>query len=156
MSPDPISPTAIPIENARRGGFDSRPIRQRRGLRRGLYKEIVMRLLLVWLINAVALIALPYLMSSIQVDSFAAALIAALVLGLINTFIRPLLVLLTLPATVLTLGLFIFVINGLLFWLVGSFVQGFHVAGFWSAVGGAILYSIISWALSALLLPGKK
>ena len=115
-----------------------------------------MRLLLVWLVNAVALIVLPYLMSSIQVDSFAAALIAALVLGLINTFIRPLLVLLTLPATVLTLGLFIFVINGLLFWFVGSFVQGFHVAGFWSAVGGAILYSIISWALSALLLPGKN
>jgi putative membrane protein len=115
-----------------------------------------MRLLLVWLVNAAALIALPYLMSSIQVDSFAAALIAALVLGLINTFIRPLLVLLTLPATVLTLGLFIFVINGLLFWFVGSFVEGFHVAGFWSAVFGAILYSIISWVLSALLLPGKK
>jgi len=115
-----------------------------------------MRLLLVWLINAVALIALPYLMSSIQVDSFGTALIAALVLGLINTFIRPVLVLLTLPATVLTLGLFIFVINGLLFWFVGSFVQGFHVAGFWSAILGAILYSIISWAMSALLLPDKK
>jgi putative membrane protein len=115
-----------------------------------------MRLLLVWLVNAVALIVLPYLMSSIQVDSFAAALIAALVLGLINTFIRPLLVLLTLPATVLTLGLFIFVINGLLFWFVGSFVEGFHVAGFWAAVGGAILYSIISWALSSLLLSGRK
>ena len=115
-----------------------------------------MRLLLVCLINAVALIALPYLMSSIQVDSFTTALIAALVLGLINTFIRPLLVILTLPATVLTLGLFIFVINGLLFWFVGSFVQGFHVAGFWSAIGGAILYSIISWALSALILHGKK
>src|SRR5215831_10547197 len=111
-----------------------------------------MRLILVWLINTVALLALPYLMSSIQVDSFAAALIAALVLGLINTFIRPLLILLTLPATLLTLGLFIFVINGLLFWAVGSWVQGFHVAGFWSAVGGAILYSIISWALSAILL----
>ena len=115
-----------------------------------------MRILLVWLINAVALIALPYLMSSIQVDSFATALIAALVLGLINTFIRPLLVLLTLPATLLTLGLFIFVINGLLFWLAGSFIEGFHVGGFWSGVGGAILYSIISWALSALFLRGKK
>jgi putative membrane protein len=111
-----------------------------------------MRLLVVWLINALALLALPYLMSSIQVDSFTTALVAALVLGLINTFIRPLLVLLTLPATLLTLGLFIFVINGLLFWLVGSFVQGFHVGGFWPAVGGAILYSIISWALSSLLL----
>jgi len=110
-----------------------------------------MRLLLVWLIDAAALLALPYLISSIKVDSFIVALIAALMLGLINTFIRPLLVLLTLPATVLTLGLFIFVINGLLFWFVGTFVEGFHVGGFWSAIGGAILYSIISWALSSLL-----
>ena len=114
-----------------------------------------MRLLLVWLINTGALLALPYLMSSIRVDSFGAALVAALVLGLVNTFIRPVLILLTLPATLLTLGLFIFVINGLLFWAVGSWIEGFHVAGFWSAVGGAILYSIISWALSAILL-GKR
>jgi putative membrane protein len=115
-----------------------------------------MRLLIVWLINAAALFALPYLMSSIKVDSFAAALIAALVLGLINTFIRPLLILLTLPATLLTLGLFIFVINALLFWFVGSFSDSFHVAGFWPAMGGAILYSIISWALSAILLHHRK
>jgi len=74
-----------------------------------------MRLLLVWLINAAALLALPYLMSSITVDSIPTALIAALILGLINTFVRPLLILLTLPATLVTLGLFIFVINGLLF-----------------------------------------
>jgi putative membrane protein len=114
-----------------------------------------MKLVLVWLINAVALLALPYLMSSITVDSIPAALIAALLLGLVNTVIRPLLVLLTLPVTLLTLGLFIFVINALLFWLVGSFVHGFHVAGFWSAFFGAILYSIISWALSAILL-GKR
>ena len=111
-----------------------------------------MRLLLVWLINTAALLALPYLMSSIRVDSFASALIAALVLGLINTFIRPLLILLTLPVTLVTLGLFILVINGLLFWAVGSWIEGFHVAGFWSGVGGAILYSIISWALSAIFL----
>jgi putative membrane protein len=115
----------------------------------------MMRLLLAWLINAVALLALPYLMSSITVDSIPTALIAALLLGLVNTFIRPLLVLLTLPVTLLTLGLFFFVINALLFWFVGSFVQGFHVAGFWSAFFGAILYSIISWALSAILL-GKR
>jgi putative membrane protein len=111
-----------------------------------------MRLLLVWLINALALFVLPYLMQSIRVDSFATALIAALVLGLVNALIRPLLVVLTLPVTVLTLGLFILVINGLLFWAVASFVGGFHVAGFWSAVGGALLYSLISWALSSLLL----
>jgi len=111
-----------------------------------------MTLLLVWLINAVALLALKYLLPSITVDSFLAALLAALVLGLINTFIRPLLILLTLPVTLLTLGLFIFVINALLFWFVGSYVPGFHVAGFWPAFFGAIVYSIISWALSALLL----
>ena len=110
-----------------------------------------MRLLLHWLINAVALFALPYVFRSIQVDSFVTALIVAVVLGLINTLIRPLLVLLTLPVTILTLGLFIFAINGLLFWAVGSFVPGFHVGGFWAGVFGAIVYSLISWALSALI-----
>lgn len=110
-----------------------------------------MRLLLQWLVNALALFALPYLFTSITVDSFVTALVVALVLGLINTLIRPLLVILTLPVTILTLGLFIFVINGLLFWAVGSFVPGFHVAGFWSGVFGAIVYSLISWALSALI-----
>jgi putative membrane protein len=108
-------------------------------------------LLLVWLINALALLALPYVVPSVQVDSFTTALIAALVLGFLNTLIRPVLVLLTLPATVLTLGLFIFVINGLLFWYVASFVKGFSVAGFWSAVLGAIVYGLISWAASSLL-----
>jgi putative membrane protein len=115
-----------------------------------------MRLLLTWIINAVALLAVPYLMSSITVDSIGTALIAALVLGLINTLIRPLLVLLTLPVTFLTLGLFIFVINGLLFWAAAEMIGGFQVAGFWSAVGGAILYSIISWILSSLLLNNKS
>ena len=114
-----------------------------------------MRLLITWLINALALLALPYLFTSIHVDAFTTALIAALVLGLINTLIRPLLVLLTLPVTLLTLGLFIFVINGLLFWFVGSFISGFHVDGFWAGVFGAIVYSLISWALSSLI-PGRK
>ena len=80
------------------------------------------------------------------------ALIAALVLGLVNTLIRPVLVLLTLPVTLLTLGLFILVINGLLFWVVAQLITGFHVGGLWSAVGAALLYSLISWALSALFL----
>lgn len=111
-----------------------------------------MRLLIVWLINAAALFVVSYLMQSVQVSDVGSALIAALVLGLVNTLIRPLLVLLTLPVTLLTLGLFIFVINGLMFWAVAGLLGGFHVAGFWSAVGGALLYSLISWALSALLL----
>jgi len=110
-----------------------------------------MRTLLHWLANALALLALPYLFTTIKVDSFPTALIVALVLGLINTLIRPLLVLLTLPVTILTLGLFIFVINGLLFWAVGTLVPGFHVGGFWAGVFGAIVYSVISWLLSALI-----
>lgn len=111
-----------------------------------------MKLLLVWLINAVALIAVAYLVPGISVSSFITALVAALVLGLVNTVVRPVLVVLTLPVTLLTLGLFIFVLNGLLFWFVGSFISGFVVSGFWAAVIGAIVYSIVSWALSALLL----
>ena len=115
-----------------------------------------MRLLLAWLINAVALVAVAYLMPGISVASFATALVAALVLGLINAVVRPVLVLLTLPVTIITLGLFIFVLNGLLFWFVGSFIQGFVVDGFWSGVFGAIVFSLISWLLSALLLrPGE-
>jgi putative membrane protein len=108
-------------------------------------------LLLVWLINALALLALPYVVPSVQVDSIVTALVAALLLGLVNTLIRPLLVLLTLPVTVLTLGLFVFVINGLLFWFVASFVKGFSVGGFWSAFFGAIVYALVSWAASALV-----
>ena len=115
-----------------------------------------MRLLLVWLINAAALLAVPYLMPSISVDTFGSALIAALVLGLVNTILRPILVLLTLPVTVVTLGLFVLVINGLLFWMVANFVSGFHVEGFWSGVFGAIVYSVISWLLSAVLLGDRS
>lgn len=113
---------------------------------------MITRLLLAWLINAAALFALPFVMSSIHIADFTTALLAALLLGLVNALIRPVLVLLTLPVTVLTLGLFILVINGLLFWLVAHFVAGFQVAGFWSAVGGALLYSIISWLLSSFFL----
>jgi putative membrane protein len=111
-----------------------------------------MRLVLTWLINAIALLAVPYLMHSVDVTSIGAALVAALVLGLVNTLIRPVLLLLTLPVTVVSLGLFIFIINGFMFWLVAQWVDGFHVDSFLSAIGGALLYSVISWALSTLLL----
>jgi len=112
----------------------------------------MIKLLIVWLINALALIAVAYLMPGITVASFGAALVAALVLGLVNAFVRPILVLLTLPVTILTLGLFIFVLNGLLFWMVGTWLEGFEVGGFWPAVLGAILFSLVSWLLSALVL----
>ncbi|MDO8651088.1 MAG: phage holin family protein [Undibacterium sp.] len=111
-----------------------------------------MRLLVTWLINALALLALPYLMHSVSIDSFGTAMVVALVLGFVNTIIRPILVILTLPVTVMTMGLFIFIINGVMFWAVANMIDGFHVAGFWSAVGGALLYSVISWTLSTLLL----
>ena len=112
----------------------------------------MLKLLIVWLINAVALVAVAYLLPGIAVSNFITALVAALVLGLVNAVIRPLLIVLTLPVTLLTLGLFIFVINGLMFWLVGSFIEGFVVSGLWWGIAGAVVYSILSWALSALLL----
>ena len=112
-----------------------------------------MTLLLVWILNAVALLAVAYLLPGIQVASFGSAMFAALILGLVNMLVRPVLVLLTLPITIVTLGLFLFVINALLFWFVGSVLKGFQVQGFWWAVGGAILYSIISGFLSNLIHP---
>jgi putative membrane protein len=108
-----------------------------------------MYLLLIWILNALALIAVANFVPGIHVDGFAAALIAAFFLGLVNTLIRPIFLLLTLPVTVITLGLFIFVINGLLFWFTGSILKDFIVDSFWNGVMGAVLYSIFSWALSA-------
>ena len=115
----------------------------------------MLSLLLRWLLNAAILLLVAYVYSGVGVASFGAAFVAALVLGLVNAVIRPVLLLLTLPVTILTLGLFIFVINGLLFWAVGSFWPGFHVNGFWAGVFGAIVYSIISWILSAIVMPRK-
>lgn len=115
-----------------------------------------MRLILLWILNAVALLAVAYLLPSIHVATFGVAMIAALILGLVNAVLRPLLLLLTLPVTLLTLGLFIFVINGLMFWLAGSMIEGFVVDSFSSAVFGSLLYSVVSWALSSLLVTGKR
>jgi len=111
-----------------------------------------MKLLIVWLLNALALLAVAYLLPSIHVAGFTAAMIAAAVIGLVNMLIKPVLVLLTLPVTILTLGLFIFVINGLLFFFVGHLLQGFEVTSLLAGILGALLYSLISWALSTLVL----
>ena len=115
-----------------------------------------MRLLAVWVINALALLLVAYLLKGIHVNGFGSALIAALVLGLVNTLIRPILVILTLPVTLLTLGLFIFIINALLFMFVGNVLSGFQVASFGSALLGSVLYSVISWLLSSLLLGERR
>ena len=111
-----------------------------------------MRLLVVWLIHTIALLGVAYLMSSVTIQSFSAALVAAALIGIANTVVRPILVLLTLPVTVLTLGLFLFVINGIIFLAIAHLVPGFQIAGIWSAIGAAIVYSIISFLLSALIL----
>jgi putative membrane protein len=112
----------------------------------------MLRLLLVWILNAVALYLVTLILPGVKVAQWwPDALIAVLVLGLVNAVIKPVLVLLTLPATIVTLGLFLLVINGLLFWAVGSLLRGFQVEGFWWAVGGALLYSLFSWAFASVL-----
>ena len=104
------------------------------------------------IINMVAILIISYLFPKmIWVDGFLAALVAAFLLGVVNAIIRPVLVLLTLPLTLVTLGLFLLVINGLMLWLVSAFVRGFHVSGFWGAVLGSILISIVSWMMSRFL-----
>lgn len=110
-----------------------------------------MILLIVWILNAIALLAVAYLLPSIEVSGFVSALVAAAVIALVNVLIRPLLILLTLPVTILTLGLFILVINGLLFYLVGEILEGFQVQSLLAGIVGAILYSIISWLLTSLI-----
>ena len=112
-------------------------------------------LLLRWALNAVALLLVAYLAPGVTVETFLAALIAALVLGLVNAVVRPILVILTLPVTLVTLGLFLFVINALLFWLVAEIVDGFRVTGFGAALLGSILYSVITLLTSWLVLRRK-
>jgi putative membrane protein len=114
-----------------------------------LWSVMLLRLLLIWTLNSLALIAVASFVTGIRVDGFTAAFVAAIVLGLVNTLIRPVFLVLTLPVTIMTLGLFILVINGLMFWFAGSILRGFEVDDFASAILGAVLYSIFSWALSS-------
>lgn len=111
----------------------------------------MLSLLLVWLLNSVALLVVAYILPGVAVASFGSAMIAALVIGLLNMLVKPILVFLTLPITILTLGLFLLVLNALLFWLAGSVLSGFKVNGFWWAVIGALLYSLISGLLTSLI-----
>lgn len=102
-----------------------------------------MKLLLTWLLAACALLLVAYLYPGVEVQSFGSALIAAAVIGLFNIILRPILVLLTLPVTIVTLGLFLFVINALMFWAAASILEGFQVAGFGAALLGSLIYSAI-------------
>jgi putative membrane protein len=107
-----------------------------------------MGLLIRLVVNAVALIAVAYVVPGIHVGGFFGALIAALILGIVNAVLRPILVVLSLPLELVTLGLFTLVINALLFWLVGALHVGLSVDGFWPAFWGAIVMAIVSWLLS--------
>ena len=110
-----------------------------------------MKLILRWFLNAVALMLIPEVVTGIHVDSYSAALISAVLLGFVNAILRPLLLLITMPITVLTLGLFALVINGLMFWLVSGLVQGFTVTDFGTAFLGALLYSLLTWLVNLAL-----
>jgi putative membrane protein len=102
-----------------------------------------MKLIFRWLLLACALLLVAYLYPGVTVASFGAAMLAAFVLGLLNTLLRPILVLLTLPVTLITLGLFLFVINATMFWLAARWLDGFSVSSFGAALIGSLIYSVI-------------
>jgi putative membrane protein len=108
-----------------------------------------MKIIVRWMLLAAALLLVAHLYSGVTVSSFLSALIAAFVLGLLNTLVRPLLVLLTLPVTVLTLGLFLFVINALMFWAAAEVLDGLSVTGFKAALIGSLLYSLCGMVIDA-------
>lgn len=105
-----------------------------------------MRLLALWIVNAVLFLVIANIVPGIEIRDFGTALWLALLWGCISITIRPILLLLTLPVTILTLGLFTFVVNGFLFWLLSQMVSGFRVTSFGSALLGAFLFSLLGWA----------
>jgi putative membrane protein len=109
------------------------------------------RLLIRVLLNALALVVAAWLLPGVQLTGFGAALIAGIVLGFVNAIIRPVLVILTLPFTLITLGLFIFIVNAICLAVTAWLVPGFSIAGFGSALGGALVVSLVSWVVSALV-----
>jgi putative membrane protein len=110
-----------------------------------------MKLILKWLLSAAALLAVAYLYPGVVVTSFTGALIAAAVLGALNMVVRPILVLLTLPVTLVTLGLFLFVINALMFWAAASLINSLNVTGFTAALIGSLIYSVLQLAIDFVL-----
>ncbi len=104
-----------------------------------------------WLILTFSIIATSYLIDGIQVSGFVSAFFAAAILGILNAFFRPILFILTLPVNILSLGLFTFVINALMLMMVSGVISGFEVYGFWSAVFGSLLISLVSWLLTSFI-----
>ena len=107
-------------------------------------------MILQWVINAAVLFLIAYLYPGVALTSYYSALATVLFLGLVNVFIRPVALFFTLPLNVITLGLFTFVVNGFMFWFVSSFVKGFEVHSLWTAIVGALLYSVATWLISDL------
>jgi putative membrane protein len=116
-------------------------------------RKTLKALLLKWLINTIALFVVVNVVSGISVERWQTLLVGALVLGLLNAFFRPLILLLTLPVNVLTLGLFTLIINGMIFYLAAWLVTGFHVTGFWTSFVAALVFSIVSFLLNLLIRP---
>lgn len=110
-----------------------------------------MKLILTWLLHAAALLALAHIYHGVEVKDFRAALTAAFVIGLFNLVVRPALVVLTLPVTFLTLGLFLFIINALMFWAAAGLLEGFQVRGFGSALLGSLIYSALGVLIDSAL-----
>jgi putative membrane protein len=111
-------------------------------------------ILIRWLITTVSILFIPYILSGVRVESVWSALFAGAILGILNALVRPLLIILTLPLTIITLGFFILVINALLFQLAGAIVPGLHIASFWSALFASIIVSIVSWFMNSLVSGG--
>ena len=110
-----------------------------------------MKIIVKWLLSAAALLSVAHFYSGVQVTNFGSALIAAFVIGLFNTILKPILVVLTLPVTLLTLGLFLFVINALMFWAASGVLSGFHVQGFTAALIGSLIYSVMGIVIESAL-----
>ena len=111
----------------------------------------MLKLILKWLLSAAALLGVAYIYGGVAVASFGTAMVAALIIGLMNMLVRPILVVLTIPVTLLTLGLFLFVINALMFWAASGLVSGFQVNGFWAALLGSLIYSALGVVIDAVL-----
>lgn len=110
-----------------------------------------MKILAKWIVVSMTILALPSFVQGISISSFSVALIVALVFGILNTVIRPLILLIAFPITILTFGLFSFVVNALLFWGVGTFIKGFEVAGFVPALIGSLVVSAVSYIMHLVL-----
>ena len=103
-----------------------------------------------WVVNALVLMLIPYVVNGVTVDSFYIALVVAIVLALVNSFLRPVLMVLALPVNILTLGLFTLVINGFCFWFISTFIKGFNVTDFWAAFWAALVYAIIAIIINSI------